>query len=122
SGRRLVDHEQLRRMNQRLGDAEAPSHAAGVGAGRAIRSLLQADGVDEQPRAVHQVLDACEMADRPELLRQIADGAADGRARAAARRIETVVAPRARRRLDAEDENGKERRLAGAVRAEEAEE
>src|SRR5207237_180794 len=74
-----------------------------------------------KPRAVDQILDAGEMADRPEVLRQIADRAADRRARSASRRIETVVAPRAGRWLDGQNENREQRRLARAVRPEKAE-
>src|SRR4029077_17432892 len=85
---RLVDDEQPRIVEQRLGDADAGLHPPRVGAQRATRRVLEAHRLDElsdtppatcaiahalQDRDVVEELRAAEIGVDAELLRQVAE-------------------------------------------------
>ena len=124
---RLVEHHRLRVAEERLRDAEALAHAERELAGALARHLVQADEVDDLRDAT--LRDPVRLGEREEVVvRRPAgvDGARlEQRADLVQRRgVLAVVAAvdgdvAARRRVEAEDQAHR-RRLAGAVRPEEA--
>ncbi len=130
---RLVEHEQARLGEERVHDRELLLHAARERAGGAIAERRQAGALEERRRAGHelvlgepvqagreaQVLEHREIAMQAERLRHVADVLLQRRD---VGRGEVVAEHGRRRRLDLEeaDDRPQQRRLAGPVRPDDA--
>ena len=131
--RRLVEDQDGGLLDQRVGDAEALAHAAGVRLGLAVGGVLEADLVEQlvdpglrdgpgdavELGGVAQVLAAREAAVEPDVVGQVADLALD-RERLAGR-IQADDADDAAGRLGEAEQHEHGRRLARAVGPQEAE-
>src|SRR5437879_581446 len=130
---RLVEKQDLRRVQQPAGDLEAALHAAGERLHQVVAPLPQLEHPQEQftplapgvPRHVVQhpvdvhVLPRRELAVETRILEHDAEALADFRAMGGD--VETVELERARRRMQQGGEHPDGRGLAGAVRPEERE-
>src|SRR5579884_2082231 len=129
AGRRLVQQEQPRRAQERGGDAEALPHPVRVAADAIVGAVGEVDElehlVDARAGAVAvevgeqaQVAPARQVGVEPRPLDEPGD--AVERPRALDERVASVQLDAARRRPDQAEHHPQRRRLAGAVRAEEA--
>jgi hypothetical protein len=132
-GRRLVEEENPRRMDEGKREVEAPLHPAGVAAHLAVGGLGEADALEEklatrgalrarealEGRLQPQMLTAGEQRVEGRLLERGADRCTD--LRALADDVEPGHGRSARRRGEKRRQHVHRGRLAGAVRAEETE-
>ena len=133
TGRRLIEEQHGRARNERRGQVEPAAHATGIGLRRAARRIEEFETVEQLPATLlrHGARLAVQAPDHREVLEPrevLVDGGILTREpdplaepRSIAHDIEPVHLGATGVRLQERRENPDDRRLAGAVRAEQAE-